>query len=136
MVKRLEAHGSVVLITADAEQNRKGDLLYYHERWYECVNAQEWDHTILSHYNYQFVLVPEDGARAVDTQELPGGGSDPDTKMPIATYQKLGGVIIKQGGGLQIDENGYLYINPATDEDIEALIEKWNGGDTDASAGS
>mgnify|MGYP001031497305 CR=1 FL=1 len=59
-VKRLEAHGEVNLVVADEKLNRKGDMLYYHRDWYECVSSQIWEHTILSHLNYQFVLVPED----------------------------------------------------------------------------
>lgn len=65
-LKRLEAHGEVELVVANEETNRKGDLLYYHGDWYECVNSQMWDHTLLSHYNYQFVLVPTDTGRSID----------------------------------------------------------------------
>ena len=34
------------------------DWLYYHGRWYECKSCQLWDHTILSHYESEFVVVP------------------------------------------------------------------------------
>lgn len=78
-IKRLEAHGEVELVVADENENRKGDLLYYHGRWYECVNSQEWDHTFLSHFNYQFVLVPNDSGKAVDL-EPPAG--DPALVAP------------------------------------------------------
>ena len=65
-VKRLEAHGEVKLVVADEQLNRKGDMLYYHRDWYECVSSQIWEHTILSHLNYQFVLVPEDVSQSPD----------------------------------------------------------------------
>ena len=67
-VKRLEAHGVAGLVVADEKLNRKGDLLYYHGDWYECVSSQVWDHTILSHLNYQFVLVPNDAAGSIDLE--------------------------------------------------------------------
>lgn len=70
-VKRLEGHGTDVLVVADQSKNQKGDLLYYHGEWYECVSAQEFDHTLLSHWNYQFVLVPTDAAGSPDTEKLP-----------------------------------------------------------------
>ena len=78
-LKRLEGHGEAALVSADQEANRKGDLLYYHGDWYECVSSQLWDHTMLSHYNYQFVLVPVDTGRATDLKPpvgepgVPGG---------------------------------------------------------------
>jgi hypothetical protein len=71
-VKRLEAHGEARLIVADEKLNRKGDLLYYHGDWYECVSSQVWDHTILSHLNYQFVLVPNDTGGAPDLEPPTG----------------------------------------------------------------
>ena len=65
-VKRLEGHGTDVLVTANQALNQQGDLLYYKGEWYECTTAQEYDHTILSHLNYQFVLVPKDAAGSID----------------------------------------------------------------------
>lgn len=67
-VKRLEGHSSAVLVVADEKLNRKGDLLFYHGDWYECVSAQMWDHTVLSHINYQFVLVPTDVSSSIDLE--------------------------------------------------------------------
>lgn len=66
MIRRLEAEGTDILIPADQDSGTKGDLLYYHGRWYECVAAEEWDHTLLSHINYKFTVVPEDGAGTID----------------------------------------------------------------------
>lgn len=65
-VKRLEAHGTDVLCTANHDAGLKGDLLYYKGAWYECVSAVEYDHTLLSHWNYEFVIVPKDVAGTVD----------------------------------------------------------------------
>lgn len=70
-VKRLEGHASVELVVADESKNQKGDLLWYDGRWYECVNAQRWDHTILAHTNYTFVLVATDGAASIDLLDPP-----------------------------------------------------------------
>lgn len=76
-LKRLEAHGSDELIVANQDTGVKGDLLLYDGDWYECISAQKWDHTILSHLNYQFVIVPNDAARSVDTVNPPT--ADPAT---------------------------------------------------------
>lgn len=65
-IKRLEAHGTVILQAADQEKGQKGDLLFYHGAWYECVSAVEYEHTILSHWNYAFVIVPSDAAGSID----------------------------------------------------------------------
>lgn len=80
-LKRLEAHGEVALLVGDEKESRKGDLLYYHGDWYECVNSQMWDHTILSHYNYQFVLVPTDAGGSIDL-EPPFGDPVPPEQIP------------------------------------------------------
>lgn len=77
-VKRLEAHSTVVLVVADEKKNRKGDLLYYQGDWYECVSSQLWDHTILSHLNYQFVLVPDDAAGSIDLEPPEGDPALPE----------------------------------------------------------
>ena len=66
--KRLEGHGEIQLNTADETTNTKGDLLYYHGDWYECISCQLWNHTLLSHYNYQFVLVSNDSAGTTDLE--------------------------------------------------------------------
>lgn len=118
-VKRLEAQGTDVLQVASYETGTKGDLLFYHGSWYECVSAQEWNHTILSHTNYQFVLVPKDGARSTDTENPPE--TDPNTtdetvvypwikKPPVASESSLGYVRIPADSGLTIDADGYLSV--------------------------
>jgi len=70
-LKHLEGHGTVQLLVADERLNRKGDLLYYGGEWYECKSCVLWDHTILEHYNYQFMLVPQDGSWSPDLDNPP-----------------------------------------------------------------
>ena len=83
-IKRLEGHGEDALVSADEKTNQKGDMVYYHGNWYECVSSQMWDHTILSHYNYQFVLVPTDASNTTDL-EPPDGDPIPPSKIPPET---------------------------------------------------
>ena len=71
-IKRLEAHGTSVLRPSSQDRGEKGDLLYYDGEWYECISAVGWDHTILSHINYQFVIVPGDAAGTIDLSEPVG----------------------------------------------------------------
>lgn len=136
-VKRLEGHGTSELVVADQNTGRKGDLLYYHGEWYECVNAQMWDHTVLCHTNYQFVLVPRDAAHSIDIKDppqedpagkKPGEGTfTPDADIPIADDDSVGFVMVKAGSGLTIDADGNLAIDKATAEEIRQLLGK--GGD-------
>lgn len=94
-LKRLEGHGEIELNVGDEAENRKGDLLYYHGDWYECVSCQMYDHTILSHYNYQFVLVPKDASGATDlkppvgepTPAPPEGEPPEDVEKPPEAEQ-------------------------------------------------
>lgn len=65
-VKRIEGHGEIALITADQTTGQKGDLVYYYGEWYKCESCQCYDHTILNHYNYQFVRAAQDGAAVTD----------------------------------------------------------------------
>jgi hypothetical protein len=67
-VKRLEAHSAERLVTAEQGGGTKADLLYYQGDWYECVSEAEYDHTLLSHYNYQFVILAKDAAGTIDTE--------------------------------------------------------------------
>lgn len=76
-VRRLEAAGSDILHAANQDTGEKGDLLYYHGEWYECISAVLWDHTMLNHWNYVFVLVPQDAAGTID---LSDPGTDEDTE--------------------------------------------------------
>ena len=63
-MKHLEGHGTDILTPANQETGVKGDLLLYKGDWYECTAAQEYDHTVLGHLNYQFCLVPKNSPRA------------------------------------------------------------------------
>ena len=72
-VKHLEAQSSVALRASDDNAGIKGDLLLYNGLWYECTSSQCWDHTFLSHWNCQFVLVPMNGPRAEDIKDPPTG---------------------------------------------------------------
>ena len=90
-MKRIEGHGMEPLLVADEKENRKGDMLWYRGDWYECVSSMLYDHTILNHYNYQFVLAPHDASGSIDleppvadpvlpdqTEEQPDAPSDED----------------------------------------------------------
>lgn len=136
-MKHLEGHGTVVLIPANQETGIKGDLLLYRGEWYECTAVQEWDHTLLSHINYQFCLVPTNSPRAADIKDPPTAPPDapgeteqpkePDEEMPVATDTDVGGIMVKDGSGLKIDEEGYLSIDGASQESVWSLLE--DGGD-------
>lgn len=58
-VRRLKAFGSLPLTAADQETGTPGDWLFYSGRWYRCVSAIPWDHTMLSHCKSEFCAVPE-----------------------------------------------------------------------------
>ena len=70
-IKRLQGFSETPLRVSNQDEGIQGDLLYYHGDWYECVSAQEWDHTILCHWNYSFTLVPYDAAGTIDTEDMP-----------------------------------------------------------------
>lgn len=115
-LKRLEAQGTDTLVVADEATGTKGDLLYYMGDWYECVSTQIWDHTILNHTNYQFVLVPKDASRSIDTEDPPT--TDPNKpaeepeypwlKVPVASADTIGYVKVPAGSSLHVDDEGYL----------------------------
>ena len=56
--KRIKALGEVPLFPAEEESGRQGDELFYQGKWYECQSAHNWDHTGLSHWEYEFTLLP------------------------------------------------------------------------------
>ncbi len=58
-VKRVKSFGSTALISADEHTGTLGDLLFYNEQWYECVTCVHWQHTALSHYEAEFVLLKD-----------------------------------------------------------------------------
>lgn len=130
-IKRLEGHGEIKLLMANQDLNRKADLLYYHGDWYECVDCQLYDHTILWHYNYQFTPVPRDAARTPDIEKPPGeeqpGENEPGTSEPsegdpgsenapeaappVATTDQVGFIIVEPGSGLKVDAEGNLSLD-------------------------
>ena len=57
-VKHLKAWGADKLTSADEYNGIPGDRLYYHGVWYECKSSVMWDHTILAHYQSDFVALP------------------------------------------------------------------------------
>ncbi|MBE6725089.1 MAG: hypothetical protein E7576_07870 [Ruminococcaceae bacterium] len=59
VARRLEGHGEVEIKISDREAGTKADMLFFDGHWYECVSCEHWFHTILTHYNYRFALVPE-----------------------------------------------------------------------------
>ncbi len=127
-IKRLEAHGTDELVAADQDTETKGDLLYYHGYWYECVNAQLWDHTVLNHINYSFVIVPDDAHGTIDLDDPPR--RDPnkmrrgeglftvDGQLKVPAGDKPGFVMIPAGSGLTIEPDGSLALDSATADEI------------------
>ncbi len=77
-IKRLEGHGTAVLVASNSDAGTKGDLLYYRDEWYECVSAVYYEHTLLSHWNYQFTLVPNDAHGSIDL-EAPSDDDETET---------------------------------------------------------
>lgn len=136
-MKHLEGHGTDILIPANQETGVKGDLLLYKGDWYECTAAQEYDHTMLSHLNYLFCIVPKNSPRSADTVDPPtqdpgAVGKDEllvitEQTTPPATEDTVGGVIIREGSGLIVDEEGYLSIDGATKDAVFDLF--GDGGD-------
>lgn len=59
-VKHLKSWGADKLTSADEYSNTPGDLLFYQGIWYECTSSVMWDHTLLSHYQSDFVNLPAD----------------------------------------------------------------------------
>lgn len=71
-VRRIKSIGSTKFTTADEESGTPGDWLYYNGRWYECKSCQLWDHTILAHYESEFVVVPSSPATTPPEVEVGG----------------------------------------------------------------
>lgn len=56
------------------------------------------------------------------------GGGGASYVLPIATASILGGVKIPSGSGLTIDDNGYLRIDAATEQETEEAYDRENQG--------
>lgn len=61
-VSRLKVFSTFPFVTASQETGIPGDWLNYHGYWYECKSANIWDHTLLSHYESEFVIIPNQKA--------------------------------------------------------------------------
>lgn len=59
VARSLQGHGEVEIKVSDRDAGTKADMLYFDGHWYECVSCEHWFHTLLTHYNYRFVLIPE-----------------------------------------------------------------------------
>ncbi len=76
IVRQISGHGMVPLREADLAGGTRADrVLYSDGRWYECTSCVLYDHTSLAHYNYSFIVVPED---VVDTITIFNAVLDPD----------------------------------------------------------
>lgn len=58
-VKHLKAFGDFQLTAADQMSGTPGDWLWYYGRWYKCISAAPWGHTLLAHCESKFVAVAE-----------------------------------------------------------------------------
>ena len=64
-VKRIKAFGSEKIRTADEAGQTLADRVFYEGNWHECTSSDNWDHTLLKHYETQFVLcAPNDQMKA------------------------------------------------------------------------
>ena len=84
-VKRIKTFGPDRLTSADEFEGIPGDRLFYNGNWFECTSSVMWDHTILSHYRSDFVLLPQadqmapiapPGPEPIPDPD-PGGGTEP-----------------------------------------------------------
>jgi hypothetical protein len=70
-IKRLKSWGPSQLASADEYSNTPGDLLFYKGIWYECTSSADWDHTILSHFQSDFVALPASKQPPPPTEVVP-----------------------------------------------------------------
>lgn len=57
--KRVKAFGDLQLTAADQSTGTPGDWLFYLGKWFKCVSAVPWDHTMLAHCRSEFAAVAE-----------------------------------------------------------------------------
>lgn len=65
IVRHISGHGMVPLREADIAGGTKADRVLYKGRWYECTSSALFDHTVLAHYNYQFIVLPEEAVETI-----------------------------------------------------------------------
>jgi len=58
-VKRVKTYGAGKLTSADEYDGVPADMLFYRGQWYKCKSSVDWNHTMLSHYRSEFVILPE-----------------------------------------------------------------------------
>lgn len=61
--KRLKAYGDLQFTAADQSTGTPGDRLFYYGKWYKCVSAVPWDHTMLAHCKAEFSALTEADAQ-------------------------------------------------------------------------
>lgn len=89
IVRQVQGHGMVPLREADLEAGTKADRVFYRGRWYECTSSTLYDHTSLAHYNYSFIVVPED---AIETITIFNLVFDPENGLDIYVPTVIRGV--------------------------------------------
>ena len=57
--KRVKSYGPDQLTSAEELTGIPGDRLFYNGWWYVCTSSVMWDHTPLSHYQSDFVILPQ-----------------------------------------------------------------------------
>ena len=58
-IRRIKTFGADRLTSANEFTGTPGDRIFYTGFWFECKSSVMWDHTMLSHYRSEFVLLPE-----------------------------------------------------------------------------
>jgi hypothetical protein len=57
--KRIKSFGPDMLTAADKYTSSPGDRLFYNGKWYECESSVDWNHTMLSHFRSEFVILKD-----------------------------------------------------------------------------
>lgn len=58
-LRRIKSFSKVEIHTVSQRTGTPADQLYCDGEWYECEQASKWSHTPLSHYECQWVVLPE-----------------------------------------------------------------------------
>lgn len=103
IVRHISGHGMVPLREADMENGTRADRIFYMGRWYECTSSVLYDRTVLSHYNYQFIVVPED---AVETITIFNSALDEDKGYDVYVRTVIKGVSWIFSDGTTADNPG------------------------------
>lgn len=65
-----------------------------------------------------------------DSRGLAGIGGGASGALPPAGADALGGVMIREGGGLCVDAEGVLRVDAVTEDEVAGLLEQSAGGET------